>query len=316
MLSYFVHEKDVPQSPKDSLPLLATTLSICSKKIEKPYSFQLTYNRRNYFFVAEDGKSLIDWINCIRAAKAKCLGIDEALGDPLQMQRVCACRHGVVLSLWLYWSRFNQSETQTTDGANDLPHIHAMTHHHTYTPSPTTTHTRERLHNVCPNVVFLHATIDVADNGPAEPGFRHGGLAGEAGARREGLEAPLVCPARLGAALLSAGHGTSCLCHYLLLHLSPFLNNSVYLPDRFSVCLPVHLTHWFLPLQTNATHQRYACRNSCCSPPPGCRVCWVHPTGNARSGLQSRGKPKAACGPLLLSHYPASHLLHPSRVQG
>lgn len=99
MLSYFVHEKDVPQSPKDSLPLLATTLSICSKKIEKPYSFQLTYNRRNYFFVAEDGKSLIDWINCIRAAKAKCLGIDEALGDPLQMQRVRACRHDVVLSL-------------------------------------------------------------------------------------------------------------------------------------------------------------------------------------------------------------------------
>ncbi len=87
--SYFIHERDVPDSPKDCLPLLATTIAICSQKIDKPYSFQLTYNRRNYFFAADDGKSLIDWINCIRAAKAKCLGIDEALGDPVQMQRVC-----------------------------------------------------------------------------------------------------------------------------------------------------------------------------------------------------------------------------------
>lgn len=86
--SYFVQEKDVPDSPKDALPLLATTLSICSQKIDKPYSFQLTYNRRNYFFAADDGKLLVDWINCIRAAKAKCLGIEEAMGDPVQMQRI------------------------------------------------------------------------------------------------------------------------------------------------------------------------------------------------------------------------------------
>ena len=87
-LHYFVQEKDVPNSPKDSLPLLATTLCICSEKIDRPYSFQLTYNRRNYFFSADDGKLLMDWINCIRAAKAKCLGVDEAVGDPAQLQRV------------------------------------------------------------------------------------------------------------------------------------------------------------------------------------------------------------------------------------
>eukprot|EP00048_Salpingoeca_helianthica_P023830 m.27505 g.27505 ORF g.27505 m.27505 type:complete len:372 (-) comp9021_c0_seq1:189-1304(-) len=88
MLKYFIHDKDIPHNPKDSLPLLATTLVICSHKLDKPFAFQLTYNRRNYFFAAEDGKSLVDWINCIRAAKAKCLSIDEALGDPAQLQRI------------------------------------------------------------------------------------------------------------------------------------------------------------------------------------------------------------------------------------
>lgn len=87
-LSYFIHEKDVPDSPKDSLPLLATTIAVCSQKVDRPYSFQLTYNRRNYFFGADDGKMMVEWLNCIRAAKAKCLAIDEAMGDPLQMQKI------------------------------------------------------------------------------------------------------------------------------------------------------------------------------------------------------------------------------------
>lgn len=87
-LHYFISDKDIPHNPKDSLPLLATSLSICSQKIDKPFSFQLTYNRRNYFFAADDGKSLVDWLNCIRAAKAKCLSIDEAMGDPVQLQRI------------------------------------------------------------------------------------------------------------------------------------------------------------------------------------------------------------------------------------
>eukprot|EP00047_Mylnosiga_fluctuans_P003827 m.231165 g.231165 ORF g.231165 m.231165 type:complete len:377 (-) comp12174_c0_seq1:129-1259(-) len=92
-LQYYQHEKDVPKdgradSPKDSLPLLATTISVCSQKIEKPYSFQLTYNRRNYFFAAENGQEMVDWLNAIRAAKAKCLGIDEAVGDPAQMAKI------------------------------------------------------------------------------------------------------------------------------------------------------------------------------------------------------------------------------------
>lgn len=101
-LNYFISDKDIPHNPKDSLPLLATTLVICSQKIEKPFTFQLTYNRRNYFFAAEDGKSLVDWINCIRAATAKCLSIDEAMGDPAQLQNILDhLNHAFLLEGWL-----------------------------------------------------------------------------------------------------------------------------------------------------------------------------------------------------------------------
>ena len=107
-LSYFVHEKDIPDKPKDCIPLLASTITICSQKIDKPYAFQLTYNRRNFFFAADDGKSMSDWLNSIRAAKAKSLGIDEAIGDAVAMQKVDIEKKKLVLSLHIHLLSFQR----------------------------------------------------------------------------------------------------------------------------------------------------------------------------------------------------------------
>lgn len=97
---YFIHEKDVPSNPKDTLPLLATTFTVCANKINRPYALQFSYNRRNYFFSADDGHQLVDWINAIRAAQAKVMGLEDA--TPQEAAKILEqLDHGFTAEGWL-----------------------------------------------------------------------------------------------------------------------------------------------------------------------------------------------------------------------
>eukprot|EP00128_Syssomonas_multiformis_P007662 Colp12_sorted_trinity150504_noHs@30701 len=81
-LSYYI-KKDGP--PKDTLPIDEVNVTVATEKTGKPNSMQIVCMNRNYFVYAETGKDIVDWLNAIRAARAKFFGI----APDIPAERVC-----------------------------------------------------------------------------------------------------------------------------------------------------------------------------------------------------------------------------------
>lgn len=71
MLKYYVKESH--KEPKATIPISEINAVFCPEKIGNKHGLQLSYvkdgSTRNIFVYSEDGKTIVDWYNALRAAK-------------------------------------------------------------------------------------------------------------------------------------------------------------------------------------------------------------------------------------------------------